>query len=213
PEASQTIAKLTERIAGLQPAADAQARADKPADASKAAEGPVLKNDGAVTIEKRAPQAKPRQTAARAAEKKQAAFVPQPPALAKKSPRRMPKVEDFPPHAQMAMKAQEGDEPKAGIEAQKKKAGFFERLTGRRNAKVSEPEIVRDKEPGLKAPDDNAASAAGEPAGRHKAAVQAPAKSRLSRAAGTPKPSDAQVAIQDENEDLDIPAFLKRQAN
>ena len=209
PEANQAIAKLTERIAGLQPVADTLAREDKPADASKAAVGPVWKNSDDVTIEKHVPRA----PAKKAAEEKPAAFVPQPPAVAKRSLRRMPKVEDFPPHAQKAIKAREGDESKAGVETQQKKVGFFERLTGRRNAKNSEPEIVRDKEPSLKAPEDKAATATGQPADRHKAAVQAPVKSRLSRAAGTPKRSGAQVAMQEENEELDIPAFLKRQAN
>jgi len=209
PEANQAIAKLTERIAGLQPVADTLAREDKPADASKAAVGPVWKNSDDVTIEKHVPRA----PAKKVAEEKPAAFVPQPPVVAKRSPRRMPKVEDFPPHAQKAIKAREGDESKAGVETQQKKVGFFERLTGRRNAKNSEPEIVRDKEPSLKAPEDKAATATGQPADRHKAAVQAPVKSRLSRAAGTPKRSGAQVAMQEENEELDIPAFLKRQAN
>ena len=213
PEANQSIEKLTERIARLQPADDKQRHpVNSPAEARVIAT-PDRKNGGEVTIEKRAPRPPVKKAGARTNEGKQTSFVPQPPAVATKSPRRMPKVEDFPPHAQKAMKAREGDAPEAGLAAQKKKVGFFERLTGRRNAKAAEPEITRDMEPRLKAPEEHAASAAGDPAGRHKAAVQAPVKSRLNRAAGTPKPASVKAAKQVENEDLDIPAFLKRQAN
>ena len=210
PEASETITKLTERIAGLQPRADAPPRADKPAGGTKKAADPVWKSGEDVTIEKRVPRAPARQAGQQTPEDKQAAFIPQPPAVARKAPRRMPKAEDFPPHAQKALKEREGNQDKAGPEAQKEKVGFFERLTGRRGAKASEPEIVRDNEPSLGAPED---MAAGKPAGRHKAAAPTPSKSRLGRAAGTPKPSSGQVAMQEENGDLEIPAFLKRQAN
>lgn len=211
PEANQTIAKLTERIARLQPADDTQLQTDDPAaGAKKISAGPVWNNGGDVTIEARAPQPPVSEAGAGKDNEEQTGFMPQPPAVAGKSPRRMPKVEDFPPHAQKAMQAQEGDAPEAGLEAQKKKVGFFERLTSRRTAKAKAPEIVRDMEPSLKAPEANAA---GEPAERHKAAVQTPVKSRLSRAAGTPKPVGTQLIAQEENEELDIPAFLKRQAN
>lgn len=220
-EANQTIDKLAERIAALHPAADAPE--NEPSGETKQAESgpggarpaadPVWKNGEDVTIVKRAPKAPARQARAQTPEDKPAAFVPQAPAVAKKAPRRMPKTEDFPPHAQKALQKPEDDQPKAGLEAQKAKVGFFERLTGRRSAKASKPEIVRDNEPSLEVSEDKADSAAGKPAGRHKAAVQAPSKSRLGRAAGTPKPSPGQVVMQEENEDLDIPAFLKRQAN
>ena len=221
PEANETIAKLTERIAGLQPVADAPAgkpaakagKAEpKPAPAGAGAD-PVWKNGDDVTIEKRAPKAPARLAGPQTPKDKQATFVPQPPAVAKKAPRRMPKADDFPPHAQKVLKAQEGDQPEAGLEAQKEKVGFFERLTGRRSAKAAKPEIVRDNEPSMAASEDNAEGAAGTPAGRHKAAAQAPSKSRLGRGAGAPKPSGAKVAMQEENGDLEIPAFLKRQAN
>ncbi len=213
PEANETIAKLTERIADLQPVAGAPVQAKKPAGGARDAASPVWKSGEDVTIEKRAPKAPARPAGPQVSEEKQASFVPKPPAVAKKAPRRMPKPEDFPPHAQKALQGQEGNQPKAGLEAQKEKVGFFERLTGRRSAKASGPEIARDIEPRLGTPENKADTVAGSPAERRKAAVQAPSKSRLSRGSGAPKPSAANVAMQEENGDLEIPEFLKRQAN
>jgi cell division protein FtsZ len=125
----------------------------------------------------------------------------------------MPKVEDFPAVAQKAMRASQTDEPQEGVRAQKKKVGFFERLTGRRSASPAEPEIVRDKEPSLGKSKDAGSEASADPAERRKAAGQPASKSRLSRTAGVPKPAGNQVAMQEENGDLEIPEFLKRQAN
>lgn len=208
-EADETVAKLTERIAGLQPVSEAAAQDDK----TKEGEEPVWKGGQDVTIEKRAPQAKATPVAKQATDKKAAAFVPQPPAVAKTSPRRMPKKEDFPPVAQKAMQGQASGEPAPGIETQKKKAGFFERLTGRKSAKSSEAEIVRDKEPNMNKQSETGVQASVAPAGRHKASSEMPTRTQLNRAAGVPKPSGNQVSAAEENEDLEIPAFLKRQAN
>jgi len=216
PDVESTVAKLTERIAGLTPspsiAAQAQT-ANKNTATKPVKDEQVWKSGEDVTIKKRTPQARPKPAAATNAQEKQTAFVPQPPAVAKTAPRRMPKVEDFPPVAQKAMRASQSDEPQPGVETQKKKVGFFERLTGRRGAKAAEPEIVRDKEPSLIKPNDTAAEVSADPAERHKAAGQAASKTRLNRTAGAPKPAGNQVAMQEENGDLEIPAFLKRQAN
>ena len=213
-EAKDTVARLTERIAGLQREDDAPHREDD-AQAAKAKSGaePVWKSGEDVTIEKRARQAPAESAKAKASDEKPASFVPQPPAVAKASPRRMPKMEDFPPVAQKAMKAKDGDEPAPGIETQKKKVGFFERLTGRKNTKSAEPEISRDKEPTMTTTKDTETDVSNDPAVRHKAGGEVASRARLSRTAGTPKPSGKQVTANDENEDLEIPAFLKRQAN
>ena len=208
-ETDETVAKLTERIAGLQPVSEAPGQGDK----AKGGEEPVWKGGQDVTIEKRAPQASAKPAAAQASGEKQAIFVPQPPAVAKTSPRRMPKKEDFPPVAQKAMKGQASGEPAPGIETQKKKAGFFERLTGRKSAKGVEPEIVRDKEPNMSKQVDAGAQASANSAERHKASGEKPSRTQLSRTAGMPKPSANPVSVNEENEDLEIPAFLKRQAN
>ncbi len=208
-EADETVAKLTERIAGLQPVEEASGQDGK----TKSGEEPVWKSGQDVTIEKRAPQAKAKPVDKEAADEKAAAFVPQPPAVAKTSPRKMPKKEDFPPVAQKAMKGQASGEPAPGIETQKKKAGFFERLTGRVSAKSTEPEIVRDKEPNLNTQPSSGVQASANSAGRHKASGEMPTRTQLNRAAGAPKPAGKQVSAAEENGDLEIPAFLKRQAN
>ncbi len=215
-DVENTVAKLTERIAGLTPspsAATQPQKENKDTSSNTEAEEPVWKSGEEVTIKKRTPQASTKPAAAIKAEEKPAAFVPQPPAVAKAAPRRMPKVEDFPAVAQKAIRASENNEPQEGIEAQKKKVGFFERLTGRRKAKSAEPEIVRDNEPSLVKTTDSAPEASVDSAERHKAAVQPASKSRLSRTAGMPKQAGNQVAMQEENGDLEIPEFLKRQAN
>jgi len=125
----------------------------------------------------------------------------------------MPKIEDFPPVAQKALKAQESAAPVAGIKEQKKKVGFFERLTGLTGGKKEKPEIVRDKEPTMDAKKPSAAEAKGKSAGHHKASGEKASRKRIGRAAGAPKPAANQVPNQKENADLEIPAFLKRQAN
>ncbi|MDA7947634.1 MAG: cell division protein FtsZ [Hyphomicrobiaceae bacterium] len=214
--ADDTVAKLTERIAALQPVNKvAGGNPQTAVDAGKAKGGdePVWKSGEDVTIEKRAPQPAAKPAKKPAQEEQPASFVPQPPSVAKAAPRRMPKIEDFPPVAQRAMKAQEGEQPEAGIKEQKKKVGFLERLTGLGGSKKKKPEIVRDKEPAMNAPKPVAAEATAQSAGHHKAAGESTSRKRISRAAGTPKPAANQTPVQQENADLEIPAFLKRQAN
>lgn len=213
PEADETVARLTERIAGLQPVSEASAQTGNVnAGEAKGSKEPVWKGGQDVTIEKRAPKAKAKRAASQAADEKPATFVPQPPSVAKTSPRRMPKIEDFPQVAQKAMQEKGSDEPAPGIETQKKKVGFFERITGRKSAKA-ESEVVRDKEPQLKKQSDAGVQASVNPAGRRKASGEMPSRAQLSRAGGTPKPLGNTVSAHEENEDLEIPAFLKRQAN
>ncbi len=236
PDAKQDVAGLTARIASLKsPASEISAKptADtKPAALQTKAPGPApeWKGPAEVTIEKRAPQPQnPARPAGESRVKKAApeakpSFVPQPPSLARKEPRRMPKVEDFPQVAQAALKAGSGKEKpeETGIRAQKKKLGFFERLTGvgRRAEKVA---ITRDHEPDLEKPVKRAPQPRGMKPAKAEASVSkgAPAagtrpkvtKTRLAREAGTPKQGSKSVSIQQEDENLEIPAFLRRQAN
>jgi len=183
-----------------------------------------------VTIEKRAPQppmpARPAESQ-QAAAAKQADFVPKPPSVARKEPRRMPSVEDFPEVVQKELKAihntpQQGRE-ETGIRAQKRKIGFFERLTSGVGRKADKVEISRDHEPEL----DQARGRPQEPQERRQAPpanVQqgnAPShsnpakvtKTRLARSAGVPRQGGNHVSVEREDEDLEIPAFLRRQAN
>jgi cell division protein FtsZ len=202
-EPEDTVAKLTERIAGLKPVNEDKAEPENE---------PVWKNGQDVTIEKRTLQPVEK-FPSKAAPEKAGKFMPQPPSLAKTSPRRMPKVEDFPPIAQKAMEAKNDKAPAPDVETQKKKVGFFERLTGRRSAEKQEPEIMRDNEPVLDAPKEAIIDTPAASAARHKASGATASRAQLVGGGGTPKPASNAPAAQDDSEDLEIPAFLKRQAN
>jgi cell division protein FtsZ len=245
---------LSQRIAALTPSdSEKPVRADaKPAaapappqSAPAAAKAPERQTRSDVTIEKRAPQPQVpvRPAAANAGQRKsgdQTAFVPKLPSVARQEPRRMPSAEDFPEVVQKELRAISGEDEQAakkeeiGLRAQKKKIGFFERLTGvgRRTEKA---EISRDREPVLKAapqpaqpkpqpaqPRPQQAPAAATGSAQQGATAQAgpanPAKvtkPRLARGAGAPKQGAKPVSIEQrgEEEDLEIPAFLRRQAN
>ncbi len=216
PEAEDAVATLTKRIAALQPVDDVSEQKAGAEEGQAKGEGEqVWKSGQDVTIEKRAPQSPVKPVGTNEQGEQPATFVPQPPSVAKSSPRRMPKIEDFPPVAQKAMKAQEQDAsmPAPGIKEQKKKVGFLERLTGLGGSKRKETEIARDKEPTMDTSKPSAAKPAAETAAHHKAAGETTSRKRITRAAGVPKQPANQTPNQQENADLEIPAFLKRQAN
>ena len=58
-------------------------------------------------------------------------FIPQAPADLRRSPRRMPEVEDFPPLAQRELKARQDASTGTEPPVEKKRPGLFARLTGR----------------------------------------------------------------------------------
>jgi len=204
-----TVATLTKRIADLD---TPQVNAEK-TDGGPLQEAPVWKSGEDVTIKKRSPGAPAKTSSSETGLEKPASFMPQPPSVAKVSPRRMPKAEDFPPIAQKALSGGKEDGETHGVEAQKKKVGFFERLTGRRGAKAETAEVVRDQEPTLKPVGATGAESSSSPAARHKASAEAPSRAQLNRNAGLSKPSTANPVAHEDGEDLEIPAFLKRQAN
>lgn len=116
---------------------------------------------------------------------------------------RMPRVEEFPLPAQHEIRAQTGQAPEMGIEAHRKKSGFFQRLAnvglGSRHddgdtAPVSPPPMAR-AEPKLPA------MPAAKPIPAGEAGV------RTQRIAG---PANGQ---RNDDDNLEIPAFLRRQAN
>jgi cell division protein FtsZ len=205
---------LADRISALT-TAENDAAQKEPAGETAEKKVAVKTEPAEVTIEKRAPQAPA--TAKTAAAKQQKAFVPQPPSMAKTAPRRMPKPEEFPQVVQNEIKARSGEaeaSEEVGIRAQKRKIGFFERLTGGRKSK--EADVERSREPAMKA--ENPAQKV-EPAistGRAAPAPSAPkakvSRTRLTRDAGTPKAPSVPVMVKENEEDLEIPAFLKRQA-
>ncbi|MFO1172773.1 MAG: cell division protein FtsZ [Hyphomicrobiaceae bacterium] len=73
---------------------------------------------------RRAPEGRPPQEPDRG-------FTPQPPAEMRRSPRRMPEVDDFPPLAQRELRARQAGAVGAHGPVDKKRPGLFARLTGR----------------------------------------------------------------------------------
>lgn len=119
---------------------------------------------------------------------------------------RMPEVEDFPPIAIREMQARSGAVEEIGLNAQKKRAGFLERLAnvglGRKEPVVT---AGNQKEPVL--PSQFGAEA---PRGQ----LNNPNASAGSQDSRTPAVQPTRAKDSDFDEDqLEIPAFLRRQAN
>jgi cell division protein FtsZ len=153
-------------------------------------------------------------------------FVPAPPASARRVVRRMPNIEELPIVAQNAIKAQTGATPSRGLHEEKKRIGFFERLTGGRRNTEEVPAPKREPEFGQ-------ASLASAPKPQVVATPQivaAPKSLKIERPrsevgiASAPKRLETQTRvvandtriITDESldsDDLEIPAFLRRRAN
>jgi cell division protein FtsZ len=135
----------------------------------------------------------------------------------------MPNVEELPVVAQNALKAKSGEAPPLGLAAQKRKVGFLERLASvGRGRKDVDAEM-----PGKREPDFGLERSLPEPA---KAQAPAAAKSvRIERprsevqVASVPKRVEAQTRLasagldeaqlESRDDDLEIPAFLRRRAN
>ncbi len=240
--------RLTERLAGL--TAVPSATADEPVDLDESLMVPapeaakneqVWRASNDVTIEKR-PQAVggvalPRPPAAPKPAAAPQNFQPQPPAAIKRPLRRMPRVEELPMVAQKALQAKAGEGDGTGLDAQKKKVGFLERLASVGMGKKSEdaemspkmePDFVPTTEVGRPIPRPAAPPVAApqtptapgpapvSPPVQRPAAQQAPAPRRLE----TPRPpvhaQTAAAVAQVESlsdDDLEIPAFLRRRAN
>jgi cell division protein FtsZ len=221
---------LGERLAGLSsmPVGAPDYEAPRPAQAHDAeiGEAPVWRASGNVTIERRPPQltgialsqAMPQQKQAKPSQ----TFVPAPPATAGRAVRRMPNVEEFPIVAQNEIRAREGQAPAIGLAAQKKKVGFLERLgVGRGRNDEADASMSAKREPAFGQP--RPVPAAPKPQ------AQAPNGVKIERPRGdgtvasVPKPIEAQPRIaavetrlvraeSPAEDDLEIPAFLRRQA-
>jgi cell division protein FtsZ len=190
-------------------------------------EAPIWQAPGNVTIEKRpapasgmaAPQSESQQKPAKPAQ----TFVPAPPASARRTVRRMPNVEELPLVAQNEIKAQAGEAPPRGLAAQKKKVGFLERLTHvRLGRKEVEKPVEAKREPEFGQP--RALSASAMPS-----SVPAPKGPKTARLRGEGAPPGPKrmsspprvVSVEPrgavlesvEEDDLEIPAFLRRRAN
>jgi cell division protein FtsZ len=111
------------------------------------------------------------------------------------APQRMPEAQDFPPIAQRQMAAQQNRIENIAEHAAKKKRGLFERLAG----------------VGLSRKGDLAPEAEAEMRARQEPRIQAPEPQQRPQVAQMPVTSPAQPAYDDDQ--LEIPAFLRRQAN
>jgi cell division protein FtsZ len=227
--------RLTQRLAGLSTMPSAGPE-EAPVDLDEslvvpandaAQEQQVWRAPNNVTIEKRPAQASgvalPRSTAPRPAEP-QRPFQPAPPASIKRPVRRMPNVEELPMVAQKAIKhAQAGDGQAVGLAAQKRKVGFLERLANVGRGKKDEdaempsklePEFgqrqMAPERPSIETPSprpvriDRPREVAVTPAAKRVEAQPRVAGSAM--AAAAPMESFA-------DDDLEIPAFLRRRAN
>ncbi|MGH6735817.1 MAG: cell division protein FtsZ [Methyloceanibacter sp.] len=231
--------RLSERLAGLaalpsagpeEPPVDLDQSLVVPAnDAS--AESAVWRAANNVTIEKRPAQvtgiALPRASAPQA-QGQRTAFQPAPPSAIKRPVRRMPNVEELPIVAQKALKAQNGEAPSVGLAAQKRKIGFLERLAnvGRGRSKDQDaempaklepefgqrrvaPEMPRPEAPRVETPAPRAVR------------IERPSVEGLNaaprRVEPQPRLAKAEVAASQaesyDEDDLEIPAFLRRRAN
>jgi cell division protein FtsZ len=168
-------------------------------------------------------------------------FQPAPPAAIKRPVRRMPNVEELPIVAQKALQAKAGEKDAVGLHAQKQKVGFLERLAsvGRskndEDAEMSpkmEPDFAPTPVAGRPAPRPQAPRPPAPPAAvahaqaPHAQAPQSLSVQRPAEQPPAPRPLEAQPRVvqgqaamavaQVESlgdDDLEIPAFLRRRAN
>ncbi len=206
-------------------------------------DAPVWRAPGNVTIEKRPAQmggiGLPLGNAQKQAPAAPARpFQPAPPAAVRRPVRRMPSVDELPVVAQNAIKAKAaGDAPAIGLAAQKKKVGFLERLANvGKSRKETDAEMPTKREPefgqcyGSLAPEAPRMQAprleprvdAQAPFGQkgirierpRGEAVAAPAPKRIEAPARPLAVEIAEpVAESQIEDDLEIPAFLRRRAN
>jgi cell division protein FtsZ len=230
--AQQDPRRLSERLAGLTTMPAPQAEPEEPSlvlGASEMVKEPsVWRAPGNVTIEKRPTQvtgiALPRTTSQPKPQAPERSFQPAPPAAIRRAVRRMPNVEELPVVAQNAIKAKSGDGPQLGLAAQKRKVGFLERLANVGRGKKDEDAEMPVKQE----PDFGHTRIVPEPPKVQLSAPQKTVRIERPRSDGTgismPKRVETQSRLvpadagerQPESrgdDDLEIPAFLRRRAN
>jgi cell division protein FtsZ len=236
PTAPQDRSRLSARLANLATLPGAPVDLDEPSlvlgETEMVNDGPLWRAPGNVTIEKRPAQMAAITPVAMAQPKSapqnpSRPFQPAPPVAIKRPVRRMPAMEDLPAVAQSEIKAKSGEAPVIGLAAQKKKVGFLERLANVGRLRKEEVETPAKREPEF----ERAWGEMPQPAERPKPEVEAaPRGIRIERPRGEkvvaalPKLVEVQAANEaDEREeapdeslvddDLEIPAFLRRRAN
>ena len=153
------------------------------------------------------------------------AFIPPAPEHAPVKPRRMPDIDELPRPAQAELRAQRGEQVQTEA-PEKRKGGLLRRLAavglGRRDEDAESETNIRAVRPGPRPVDRGLA-----PAPLPRPAMPAPAAARpepVSEYAKRPPhqaldplgrqaPVHSQAPVHNEEDQLDIPAFLRRQAN
>ena len=241
PAAPQERNRLSEKLASLATMPGVPVDLDEPGltltEKERVQTPPVWRASGNVTIERRQAQAKAPGLAAPEPKPVPQApprpFRPAPPSAIKRPVRRMPKVEELPMIAQKEIKAKSGEAPTTGLDAQKKKVGFLERLAnvGRAFSDNDEP-MTAKREPEFERPwgEMPKAKAASAERSQPDAETAAPRGLRIERSRNdrpvVAKPrlveakpaasAAAEAEMADESlidDDLEIPAFLRRRAN
>ena len=204
--------KLVERLGEIESPTESPA----PTNVTKPAQADPRTVPGDVTIQQRPAQLPDRDPKVAEAEAKPipaaSTFVPKPPAAVKRGPRRMPAIEDLPAPAQKQIEASRGPSQDVGLAAQKKKVGFFERLTGGpKGQKDQDNNGLRENEPRLEdgpIEGENTTERTGGQAG-----AGAPAAERPRNAPGPRRRGPTIERPKSDDDELEIPAFLRRQAN
>ncbi|HSD93248.1 MAG TPA: cell division protein FtsZ [Methyloceanibacter sp.] len=236
----QDRSRLSERLAGLSALPASPVDLDEsslvlgPNEMVK--EPPVWRAPGNVTIEKRPTQVAGLSLPLGASQAKQTPqasrpFQPQPPATVKRPVRRMPTVEELPIVVQNEIKAQSGQGPNVGLAAQKKKVGFLERLANvGRSRKQEDAEMPTKLEPEFGQTRSPQAAEMPKPQisrPQPQAQSAAPKGLRIERPRGEEAPAPRRLEVQPRartvemaeapesltEDDLEIPAFLRRRAN
>jgi cell division protein FtsZ len=242
PASVQERSRLSERLAGLAALPGAPVDLDEPSlvlgQNEIVKEPAVWRAPGNVTIEKRPAQvtglSMPRGQSKPAPQAASRPFQPQPPATVRRPVRRMPTVDELPVVAQNEIKAQAGQAQAVGLAAQKKKVGFLERLANvGRTRKEPDAEMPAKREPEFGQAWASQATDAPKPQAprmQPQGSSAATRGLRIERPRGeeTPvaqprrieaKPRALAVEIADTasesltEDDLEIPAFLRRRAN
>ena len=232
--------RLSERLAGLATLPGTPVDLDEPslvlAQSEVVREPSVWRAPGNVTIERRPAQAtgiglplgvsQPRP----APQAPTRPFQPAPPSAIKRPVRRMPSIEELPMVAQNAIKAKSGESPGFGLREQKKKVGFLERLANvGRSRKEVDAEMSAKREPEF----DQAWAETPKPQAPRPQSQAQPAPQRgirIERPRNEPAPPAVPKRIESQtrplavemaqgasesliDDDLEIPAFLRRRAN
>ena len=239
PAMPQDRSNLSQRLAGLAALPGTPVDLDEPSLVLRqnevVKEPPVWRGSGNVTIEKRPAQVAGLSLPIGPAQPKPAPqapsrpFQPQAPAMVKRPVRRMPTVEELPIVAQNEIRAQTSQSAAVGLAAQKKKVGFLERLANvGRVRKEPETEIVAKREPEFGSWAPPAAEMPKPPVPRPQPQAQnaTPKGLRIERPRGEEAPRRlgaqpralavelTEAATESFGEDdLEIPAFLRRRAN